>query len=363
MRITFSAIPAFGHLNPMVPLAAAAAAAGHEVTFMASGSFEGRLPVPVVSGVPDGWTLHDVEQEALAEVRDPADPFAWLMAFFGIVAPRHIMPRLLEHWAQAGRPDLVVHDGANIGAARAADQVGVPAYGFHVALGPPEFFLGMLRKVVDVPDDPIIDPRPASWLDAAPPEQADHIPIRSVAWSGPGGAAVPWLEEAGDGRTAYLTLGTVAFGAVDVLRRSVLEVAAVCSRVLVAAGPEGDPGLLGELPEHVQVERYVDQGRVLDHVDVAVHHGGSGTTLNCLAAGVPQVITPQGADQFVNAARVAELGLGQVVPNEAEPGTVGAAVERLLSDQDLLSQVQAVRDEIARMPHPSQVVQVLEARH
>jgi UDP:flavonoid glycosyltransferase YjiC (YdhE family) len=86
-------------------------------------------------------------------------------------------------------------------------------------------------------------------------------------------------------------------------------------------------------------------------------------TLNCLAAGVPQVITPQGADQFVNAARVAELGLGQVVPNEAEPGTVGAAVERLLSDQDLLSQVQAVRDEIARMPHPSQVVQVLEARH
>jgi hypothetical protein len=363
MRITFSAIPAFGHLNPMVPLAAAAAAAGHEVTFMASGSFEGRLPVPVVSGVPDGMTLHDLEQEALAEVRDPADPFAWPMAFFGIVTPRHIMPRLLEHWAQAGRPDLVVHDGANIGAARAADQVGVPAYGFHVALGPPEFFLGMLRKVVDVPDDPIIDPRPASWLDAAPPEQADHIPIRSVAWSGPGGAAVPWLEEAGDGRTAYLTLGTVAFGAVDVLRRSVLEVAAVCSRVLVAAGPEGDPGLLGELPEHVQVERYVDQGRVLDHVDVAVHHGGSGTTLNCLAAGVPQVITPQGADQFINAARVAELGLGQVVPNEAEPGTVGAAVERLLSDQDLLSQVQAVRDEIARMPHPSQVVLVLEARH
>ena len=74
-------------------------------------------------------------------------------------------------------------------------------------------------------------------------------------------------------------------------------------------------------------------------------------------------LEPVAPDQFVNAARVAELGLGQVVPNEAEPGTVGAAVERLLSDQDLLSQVQAVRDEIARMPHPSQVVQVLEARH
>ena len=57
------------------------------------------------------------------------------------------------------------------------------------------------------------------------------------------------------------------------------------------------------------------------------------------------------------------LRMAMVTAVETRPGTVGAAVERLLSDQDLLSQVQAVRDEIARMPHPSQVVQVLEARH
>ncbi|MGB8384354.1 MAG: hypothetical protein WCG47_24465 [Dermatophilaceae bacterium] len=33
MRITFSAIPAYGHVLPMAPLAAATADGGHDVTF------------------------------------------------------------------------------------------------------------------------------------------------------------------------------------------------------------------------------------------------------------------------------------------------------------------------------------------
>jgi UDP:flavonoid glycosyltransferase YjiC (YdhE family) len=110
------------------------------------------------------------------------------------------------------------------------------------------------------------------------------------------------------------------------------------------------------------VQRYVDQARVLGHVDVAVHHGGSGTVLGCLAAGVPQVITPQGADQFLNAARLAELGLGYAVPNDAEAGAVGAAVDRLLADGPVQAAVRAMRDEIAAMPSPAQVVGTLVQR-
>ena len=365
VRICFSAIPAFGHVLPMVPLAAAAAAAGHEVSFVASSQFDGRLPVPVWPGVPEGMTLQDAEEETRAEIRGSADlaadPLGWPRAMFGVVMPRHIHPHLLRQWERHGRPDLVVHEGLNAGAAVAAAEVGVRAVSFHIALAPPGRFLEMLEAATGVRTGTLIDPRPATWS-ADDALDVDRIPLRSVAWSGPPAAPPPWLTVPASGPTAYVTLGTVAFGAVEVLRRSVLETAARCARVVVAAGPGADVAALGDLPAHVHVERYVDQAQVLRYADVAVHHGGTGTTLGCLAAGIPQVITPQGADQFLNAARLVELGLGDAVPNDAEPGAVGSAVDRLLGDTRLPAALGAVRDEIAAMPSPRQVVETLAHR-
>ena len=108
----------------------------------------------------------------------------------------------------------------------------------------------------------------------------------------------------------YLTLGTVSYGAVEILRRTALEIAALDVELLVAVGPAGDPALLGELPDRVHVERFVDQADVLRRVDLIVHHGGTGTVLAALEAGLPQLILPQGADQPFNAKVVAQAGAG-----------------------------------------------------
>ncbi len=43
MRILFRSLPAFGHLYPLMPLAMAARAAGHDVVFSTAGEFVGRL--------------------------------------------------------------------------------------------------------------------------------------------------------------------------------------------------------------------------------------------------------------------------------------------------------------------------------
>lgn len=365
MRVTFSAIPAFGHVFPLVPLASAMAAAGHDVTFAASSDFAGRLPGRVVQGVPEGLTLAVMRREAASEMGDRSDPFAFSRALFGSVMPRYMVPRLLDDWAQTGVPDLVVHEGYNLCAAVAAGRAGVPAVAFHISLTPPDLFILPLMSMADLLPAAFLDPTPPSWRHGYGPDGLERLAIRSVAWSDPDGT-VPAALLDGEGRekrtAAYLTLGTVSFGAVEILRRSILEAATTCPLVIVAAGPESDPALLGELPPNVHVERFVDQARVLDHVRVAVHHGGTGTTLGCLAAGVPQVITPQGADHFLNAGRLAELGLGAVVDNDARPGALGDALDRVLGDPALLERVQAVRDEVAAMPRPEQVVETLDAR-
>jgi rhamnosyltransferase subunit B len=41
-----------------------------------------------------------------------------------------------------------------------------------------------------------------------------------------------------------------------------------------------------------------------------VHHGGIGTTSQCLAAGIPQLVVHMALDQPDNAARVERLGVG-----------------------------------------------------
>ncbi|GAB98354.1 putative glycosyltransferase [Kineosphaera limosa NBRC 100340] len=356
MRILFAALPAYGHVLPLAPLALAAQEAGHQVEFAASAEFAGRLPGEVVNSVADGVDLQRVEREAASEVTDPQDPLAWPRAIFGVVTPRYVVPTLRAHWSATGLPDLVVHEGMNVGAGIAAAEAGVRAVAFNISLMPPAFVRDLVRGEMGYPTDTTIDPRPASWCRDDPP--GGRIPIRTVAWSDATAARPTWPDESRDGPTAFVTLGTVSFGAVEVLRRSVLETADVCTRVVVA-GPGADFDRLGSLPEHVHLERLVDQPYVLKNADVAIHHGGTGTVLACLEHGVPQVITPQGADQFPNADLLVQRGLARLVPNVASAGACSAAIVSVLEDGDLRERVDSVRREIAQMPTPDEVLRML----
>jgi UDP:flavonoid glycosyltransferase YjiC (YdhE family) len=84
--------------------------------------------------------------------------------------------------------------------------------------------------------------------------------------------------------------------------------------------------------------------RVLDHADLVVCHGGSGTTLAALAAGVPLVIVPLFADQFENARRIATARAGRVVDTHIRTGgtrsiNAAAAPEITRSIEDVLGDV------------------------
>jgi UDP:flavonoid glycosyltransferase YjiC (YdhE family) len=77
----------------------------------------------------------------------------------------------------------------------------------------------------------------------------------------------------------------VSFGAVDVLRRAIAEIAPLAVDILVAVGPEGEPATIGDVPDNVRIERFVAQSAVLPLVDLIVHHGGTGTVLAALEVG------------------------------------------------------------------------------
>src|SRR5438128_1215203 len=78
-----------------------------------------------------------------------------------------------------------------------------------------------------------------------------------------------------------------------------------------------------------------------------VCHGGSGTVLGALAAGVPMVVTPLFADQPHNARRVAATGTGLALfPPDLQAETLRAAVSRVLGEPSFRDAAQAMAREI-----------------
>jgi UDP:flavonoid glycosyltransferase YjiC (YdhE family) len=115
------------------------------------------------------------------------------------------------------------------------------------------------------------------------------------------------------------------------LRRIVGAIAGMPVRAVVTTGNAIDPGELAA-PEGVQVLRSAPHSAVLAEAAAVVSHGGHGTVIKALAAGVPQLIVPMGRDQLDNAARVAARGAGLRLRPGASGRAIAAAVRRLLDE-------------------------------
>ncbi len=367
----FASLGAYGHLYPMMPLALACADADHEAVIATGPPFLGRLPLATVPGYPPELELDWAIDETRRRHPDLHDQ-DFSTAMFADVTAEFTAPTLIEQCERL-RPDLIIYEAMDTGAGVAASALGFPAAAYAIALA--TFFYGSLHSAT-------VGYHRDVWLrrDRMPPEgtsllgsalinpvpptlrQVDEtpvstVPIRSVAYNETTSGVPAWLFGPRTRPRIYLTLGTVSFGAVEVLSRAIAEIAPLGVDVLVTVGPEGEPAALGDVPDTVHAERFVAQSAVLQLVDLIVHHGGTGTVMGALEAGLPQLLLPQGADQFFNAEILTTTGAAQALPNDAQqPGAISEAVRKLLGDSVERQTARRLRDEIAAMPSPAQVV-------
>ncbi|MEA5359195.1 glycosyltransferase [Amycolatopsis sp., V23-08] len=314
MRVLFAGLASPGHTYPLIPLAIAAREAGHEVHFAA------------------GEHVH------AALLRSGLRPFRPADSFYEIYA-EDLEPELARL-----RPDLVVHGWGVPEAAAAARRAGIPAlwHGFGRML--PEG-IGFDRPGGGVH----LDICPPSLQDKDFLATAERIALRPVPYSEPGRFERPTRP------LIYLTLGT-AFGTAEVLTTAIRGLAALDADIMVATGSVR-PEDLGAVPDNVTVRAWVPQADVVAHADAVVHHGGSGTTLGALAEGVPQLVLPQGADQFANAEALVAAGAGlHLLPGELSADAVTEQARKLPSCRDAAG---ALAAEIAAMPSPDEVAREL----
>ena len=104
------------------------------------------------------------------------------------------------------------------------------------------------------------------------------------------------------------TQGTSEDGAVKFFRAArsaCIELG--CRGLFVARYKRNIPPVL---PKSIKHFEYIPFESVLPQASAIVHHGGIGTLASAMASGLPQLVLPKAFDQFDNACRVKQLGIG-----------------------------------------------------
>ena len=377
MRILFTFTGRSGHFEPLVPIARAAASAGHTVAFgcgpgMAATVEAAGFTVFVI-GTASGSAMErtplrplDVEREA----REFRDHFV----------RRRAQERAPHTVALCGawQPDLLVCEETDFGSMVAAERVGLP-YATVLVLAAGSFVraavigeaLNELRAQQGLPPDPdltmlsrylVLSPFPLSFRDPAYPLPATahcfRLPMINTAHE----SAPAWSAALPGAPTVYFTLGTVFnMECGDLFTRVLTGLRDLPINLLVTVGREIDPAELGPQPAHIHIERFIPQSAILPWCSAVVSHGGSGSVLGALAHGLPSVLIPMGADQPLNAARCADLDLARMLdPVQATPQSAREAVATVLADQTYRRAAQRLQAEIAALPEAVHAVTLLE---
>jgi UDP:flavonoid glycosyltransferase YjiC (YdhE family) len=379
MKVLFTSLREKSHFLALTPFIRAVQRTGHEVAVAAPPDFAERVaalgtlffPVghPGDEGLAPTWQrMREVPREQIARFA-VGELFADVCA--GAAIPSVI--EILEHF----RPSVVVRESFEFAGHVAAEKVGIPHVRAAICGSGAELDIradaaasvNKHRRVLGLSSDPegnclaaepVVTLFPPSFdLPATEPNAVARFHTPRTAATG--------LADHWNGNRdpfVYVTLGTVTggFGPLAAVFRQVLDALVdLPVRALLTVGADLPLDVLGEVPTNVHVERFVPQDEVIPHAAAVLCHGGSGTVLGALAAGVPLVVAPLFADQPYNAARVTATGAGIGLESlDAPSSALRAALTRVLREDSFRATARRFADEIAALPMIDEVGPTLE---
>jgi len=363
--------PHLGHLLPLVPLARRLQHVGHQVLFATEPAFGTVVRGYELPHAPIGRDLGlDDLMAALPDIQHiaPEDHDAYARPRVFVALHAHNVLDDLGHVIDDYQPDVVVREDAEFASWALSERAELPQ--IPVAVGASESArqwedlagpwlaeLGRRVGIRELDASSLYRHGPLSFAPAGYHDWSDLPGGRTYRPApSPGGD----LREGGDVELGdighlrarplvYATLGTEFFDA-DVMERVLGAITGIGASAVATTGPGHDPCHLARQFPDVVVRRWVDQHRVLSHATAVVNHGGAGTVIGALCAGVPLVVIPRGADQFAHARRVEQLGAGRVVSADASRSEITDALTTVLADPRFSASARSVARETALLP-------------
>ncbi|GIH68763.1 glycosyltransferase [Sphaerimonospora thailandensis] len=148
----------------------------------------------------------------------------------------------------------------------------------------------------------------------------------------------------GDGSLIYFSLGSLGSADLELMRRVISVLGRTPHRYIVSKGPLHEEI---ELAPNMWGAEFVPQTKIIPMVDLVITHGGNNTTTEALHFGKPMIVLPIFWDQYDNAQRIDETGLGVRLDTYgfADEELTGA-IDRLLADTELRARLAAAGEEI-----------------
>lgn len=407
------------HFFPMVPMAWALCAAGHEVRVVSQPDLAetitraGLTAVPVDQRGWAGWSHTDPRAPELFGRMYPAgvehvqyfdftghDRRQWTWEH--LLSVEHVMVAALYAamnnepmidgsvaFARSWQPDLVIGETYTFAGAVAARAVG--AAHARLVWGPDNARLArnaFLAAAAEQPPEHREDPS-AEWLGAvlerygsrfdeevltgqwtiapiSPSARVDTglrtVGVRYVPYNGP--SVVPdFLRIPPESRRVCLTFGLTdreAGRGVDSLS-DLLDAVADLDAEFVATLDETQLDTVGKIPDNVRVVEFVPLNDLLPTCAAVVHQSGVGTRATAELHGVPQLMLTDGWDSELKGEHLERVGAGLALPvSQLTAGGVRDRIVRLLDDPSFADGARRLRQEVLAEPTPADVVPLIE---
>lgn len=394
-KVVFFNLPAYGHINPTLPLVAELVQRGEEVIYYASEVFRPAIEQAGATfrGIDAFFTEHTAGDENLVR-------FAYTL----IRATQEILPTILSE-VTADKPDYILYDSLCPWGKCVAQIVRVPAIASVTTLARPHSLLHrellgtLLQAMPTTLQQAFAGRKELAHFQAISKQlqRTYHIPrlqfgdvYNNLAdlnlvyttrqlqvWPnafderfkfvGPfltrseEASAFPF-DELGDQPVIYISLGTV-FNDKPAFYRLCLDAFAgrpYC--VVLSMGTKTDPLRLGTIPSNFIVKPFVPQLRLLQCAALFITHGGMNSVNEGLSAGVPLLMLPQAADQLFIAQHIQRLGAGKLLrPRRLTAQRLRSAAEEMLAQPAFQQRSAAIGASLRQAGGPKGAVDEIEA--
>ena len=129
----------------------------------------------------------------------------------------------------------------------------------------------------------------------------------------------------------YISMGTVINDRPDFYAKCIEALQDQHVDVVISCGNAVNRESLGVLPDNIHVYPYVDQLDILSRADVFITHCGMNSVSESLYMATPMLLYPQTGEQKAVARRVTEIGAGTVLIDDSVDG-IRASVQEVLSN-------------------------------
>lgn len=377
MHLAFVSIPAYGHVNPTLPLVAELVARGHRVTYFTSADFG-----PLIRKAGADFHASGGNWMASLPALGPgqrAQAHLMLPIMHRVFEDlRTSFPALVDQLRQ-DPPDAICFDAMTLSGSMAAEKIGAPAIALMPTYATNEHF--SLRSLMPAPPPDGADEmakvalamgrllaefaagqgvRTPRMFDGPPaPFNIVFLPrefqpmgatfddrFRFVGPSVGGRDTDGEWEREGTGPLLFISLGTTPLNRRPDFFRMCLDAFGGSEwNVAMAVGDQTSLADLGTIAPNVRVRPFFPQLQVLRRTAVFITHAGMNSTMEALYYAVPMVAVPQQPEQAATARRLEELGLGRrLAPEDVGSDALRAAVTAVHTDEQVRRNLAAMRD-------------------